>query len=46
MQFCQSGIQPIAVIFGGHLGKVELDTVALANSVSRNDFASLISNYK
>ena len=28
--------QPIAVMFGGHLGKVELDAIGLSNMVSLN----------
>ncbi len=33
-QLCQFFLGPVAVIFCGHLGKTELDAVALANSVS------------
>ena len=33
-QICQFCLGPVAVIFCGHLGKTELDAVALANSVS------------
>ena len=33
IQFCQISIQPFAVMFAGRLGKIELDTVSLSNSV-------------
>ncbi|ELT89060.1 hypothetical protein CAPTEDRAFT_225808 [Capitella teleta] len=31
--FCQIVIQPLAIIFGGHMGLVELSTLGLANSI-------------
>lgn len=31
--FCQLIIQPLAILFGGHLGTIALGTLGLANSV-------------
>ena len=38
-------MQPIATIFGGHLGKVELDVVALANTVGTIDHDAALKKY-